>query len=607
MPLRWPTVKWWAPPCVPTRAPAASVDRARPVALAAVLGQERGAAGAGEEAEVLRLALVARRPARPRRRARGPPAWCARRAGSAGGRAWPGSWPPACRPGPWPGRRPRAAARRRSCARSGPWRGRRRRARRRRRPSRPAAPGRCSARTGWASAPRRGRPATAGPRRHGTPSRRSSVKCGRPRPWATARAARTALRRAAGRLGVVVRVAPQLERDRDRLAALAGDQQRGHGGVHPAAHGDHRAVRLGRHGRVARARRRPAPGAARRRPGRRRAACPGSARRARRRWRAVPTRAACSTGAPATSCTAAQPAARAAPQPWASNPASATRSPSTRSAQLDEVAAQRRRRRCRRSGAVRLVPAARRVLEVLAQAQRLHAAETRGRWTRLAVEAGAYALGAQRVRHDLVDRAGVDVALSRCRAGGGRRPRWPATAGRPPRARSARSGRPCGRWRPGRPPCRGGGRRGAARSARCGRRRPSGPDRYEDQDLVGGQRLGDRRPAGRPWTTAALLGGGAAFAVSAFDVAAALPAAAVAPRSSSLPAASDALADGGRCRRRGVRRLARVRDGLARRRRGRGGGGGGRGAEPWRPASWCPRRRPAAGTRPMRPGTRRRR
>jgi hypothetical protein len=41
---------------------------------------------------------------------------------------------------------------------------------------------------------------------------------------------------AAGRLGVVLGVAPQLERDRHRLAALAGDQQRRDRGVHAAAH-----------------------------------------------------------------------------------------------------------------------------------------------------------------------------------------------------------------------------------------------------------------------------------------------------------------------------------------------------------------------------------
>ena len=53
----------------------------------------------------------------------------------------------------------------------------------------------------------------------------------------------------------------------------------------------------------------------------------------------VPTRAASSTEAPATSATTADPAAVAAPQPEASKPASATRSPDTRSEIGHEVTA----------------------------------------------------------------------------------------------------------------------------------------------------------------------------------------------------------------------------------------------------------------------------
>ena len=58
------------------------------------------------------------------------------------------------------------------------------------------------------------------------------------------------VRRAARRLGVVLRVGPQLERDRDDVAARAGAQQRRDGGVHPAAHGDERAPRVARQRRV---------------------------------------------------------------------------------------------------------------------------------------------------------------------------------------------------------------------------------------------------------------------------------------------------------------------------------------------------------------------
>ena len=52
--------------------------------------------------------------------------------------------------------------------------------------------------------------------------------------------------RAAGRLGVVLRVRPQLERDRDRLAAGPVHQQRGDGRVDATAHGDERAAGLRR-------------------------------------------------------------------------------------------------------------------------------------------------------------------------------------------------------------------------------------------------------------------------------------------------------------------------------------------------------------------------
>ena len=59
------------------------------------------------------------------------------------------------------------------------------------------------------------------------------------------------VRGAARRLGVVGRVAPQLERDRDRLAPGALDEQRRDRGVHPAAHRDERAARDRRRAPVA--------------------------------------------------------------------------------------------------------------------------------------------------------------------------------------------------------------------------------------------------------------------------------------------------------------------------------------------------------------------
>ena len=111
-PLRWPTVKWCAPRWRREHGAVAVDDLARALVEPAVAGQERGLAGAGQEAQVLRLGLggdrqpglggerahlrlgqLAEREAQPRERRRRH----ARRA---------------CRSGPWPGRRRRAAARR---------------------------------------------------------------------------------------------------------------------------------------------------------------------------------------------------------------------------------------------------------------------------------------------------------------------------------------------------------------------------------------------------------------------------------------------------------------------------------------------------------------
>ena len=124
----------------------------------------------------------------------------------------------ACSSGPCRGRRRRARGRRRR-ARSGRSRARPRRAARRARPSRRAARARCSGRTGWGSPPPRW-PASHGsttPARNS--ARRSSERCGRPSPCASARARADRLRRAAAALAVGRRVRPQLERDGDGARA----------------------------------------------------------------------------------------------------------------------------------------------------------------------------------------------------------------------------------------------------------------------------------------------------------------------------------------------------------------------------------------------------
>ena len=192
-------------------------DRALALGLVPVAGEERGLAGAGQEAEVLGVGLRGDRQAGRRRRARAPRAWCARRAGSACAPASRAAAPRACTPGPWRGR-PRCAAGRRACgARSGRSRGRRRRAARRARASRRAGRGRCSRRRGWASCRPRGRRGTA--RRHPRGTRRAGRREVR-QAHAVRHGAGGAdgARAAAGGLGVVVLVAPELERDADGLA-----------------------------------------------------------------------------------------------------------------------------------------------------------------------------------------------------------------------------------------------------------------------------------------------------------------------------------------------------------------------------------------------------
>ena len=62
-----------------------------------------------------------------------------------------------------------------------------------------------------------------------------------PRRWASSRAPAHGLGRAAARLAVVLGIGPQLERARD-ASPSRGDEQRGDGAVHAAAHRDERAV-----------------------------------------------------------------------------------------------------------------------------------------------------------------------------------------------------------------------------------------------------------------------------------------------------------------------------------------------------------------------------
>ena len=203
-------------------------------------GEERALAGAGEEAQVLRLALVgdgqpglarelahlrlvqlAEREAQPRER-------CGRQRGEhvalVLGRVGRGA------------QQPVGASR----ARSGRWRARPRRAR-------SAKASIASSRTsplqrthGFGVSP------AAWSARNGatTPARERRAQVEREvrqaHPVRDGAREPHGVRRAARGLRVVGRVAPQLERHRDRLAARARDEQRGDGGVDAAAHRDER-------------------------------------------------------------------------------------------------------------------------------------------------------------------------------------------------------------------------------------------------------------------------------------------------------------------------------------------------------------------------------
>ena len=176
-----------------------------------------------------------------------------------------------------------------------------RRARPRTRASRRAARRRCSGCTGSASPPRRSRPGTARPRPPGTPAA-DQREVRQPHPVRDRPRQPHRVGRAAGRGGVVLDVAPQLQRDRDRV--LAHEQRRDRR-VHAAAHRDERAPR--RRARRPSAQRHPSARCSA--SAARSAACslPGESPPSSATIARVPTRAASSSSAPATSVTTAEP------------------------------------------------------------------------------------------------------------------------------------------------------------------------------------------------------------------------------------------------------------------------------------------------------------
>ena len=208
------------------------------------------------------------------------------------------------------------------------------------RASRRAARSRCSARTGSASGPRRGRRSTGRRRRRGTRRAGRASGAAGPSSCASERARRTALAEQQERSASLCGVAPQLERDGDRLrAVVVRAEQRRDGAVDAAGHRDERARADRRRAARRRGPRCRARARARRPPGRRRGACRGSGRRARprpRRSRSARRRGSC---APSASSTAALAAAIVAPQPSASKPASVTSPPLDREIEAHDVAA----------------------------------------------------------------------------------------------------------------------------------------------------------------------------------------------------------------------------------------------------------------------------
>ena len=184
------------------------------------------------------------------------------------------------------------------------------------------------------------------------------------------------VRGAARRLGVVGRIAPQLERDRDRLAPGSPDEQRGDRRVDAAAHRDERARRVERRlagGRHRGAERDISASAASS------AACslPGESPPSSADTAAAPIRAASRTLAPRSSPTAAEPEPRPrrSPTPRSRHPRPGRRRSPGRSA---------RDRRTARPGAAREgrrghVTAPPREPEMLRECLGVHAAECRPR------------------------------------------------------------------------------------------------------------------------------------------------------------------------------------------------------------------------------------
>ena len=200
--------------------------------------------------------------------------------------------------------------------------GRRRRAGRRARASRRSAARRCRPRRGSACCPRRvAAHELADDRALGRPPRGRASGAGCPSAVGERSGAEHRLGRAAASRAVVVPVGPELERDRDHLRPPLALEQRGDGGVDPAAHRHEHALAVGRPVRQRDARRgrgRRARGEARPRPGPPRGGPAGRGRRGSPIRPLRRSRAAWSACAPSASSATAAAAAVAAAQPSAS-------------------------------------------------------------------------------------------------------------------------------------------------------------------------------------------------------------------------------------------------------------------------------------------------
>ena len=258
IPRRWPTVKSWWPRWLPSTRPLAVDDLALAVREAAVAGEERALALAGEEAEVLALG-ARRRPGSPAAAAISRTSGLVSSASGKRSRASDArrAAPRACRSGPWRGRpEPTSSGPSAVVGDARVVAGReagRRRAGRRARPSRRSAARRCSARTGSGSGPRRGRRGSRRRPRRGSACSRSIVRCGRPSECASARAPTTASGEQQLRAPSVCAVGPQLQRHRDDVGAALALEERRDGAVDPAAHRDQRRARRAARRRAGRA------------------------------------------------------------------------------------------------------------------------------------------------------------------------------------------------------------------------------------------------------------------------------------------------------------------------------------------------------------------